>query len=105
LTDELYSYNLLTGDGYIHGAVKHGAKEYSRYDYRQGVIHHVNSVEGFWRLFKASIRTTHVAISPKYAALPCGVHFPREPPRARERDVRSSGGISLDARGLSHQIC
>lgn len=65
-TDELYSYNLLTGDGYIHGAVKHGAKEYSRYDYRQGVTHHVNSVEGFWRLFKASIRSTHVAISPKY---------------------------------------
>jgi transposase-like protein len=65
-TDELYSYNLLTGDGYVHGAVKHGAKEYSRYDYRQGVTHHVNSVEGFWRLFKASIRSTHVAISPKY---------------------------------------
>jgi transposase len=26
----------------------------------------VNSVEGFWRLFKAFIRSTHVAISPKY---------------------------------------
>jgi transposase len=23
-------------------------------------------VEGFWRLFKASIRSTHVAISPKH---------------------------------------
>lgn len=65
-TDELHSYNLLTGDGYIHGAVKHGAKEYSRYDHRQGVTHHVNSVEGFWRLFKALIRSMHVAISPKY---------------------------------------
>ena len=65
-TDELYSYNLLTGDGYTHGAVKHGQKEYAYYDYQQGVTHHVNSVEGFWRLFKASIRSTHVAISPKY---------------------------------------
>jgi transposase-like protein len=65
-TDELYSYNLLTGDGYQHGAVKHGKKEYAFYDYRTGVNHHVNSVEGFWRLFKASVRSTHVAISPKY---------------------------------------
>lgn len=65
-TDELYSYNLLAGDGYEHGTVKHGKKEYAFYDYRTGVNHHVNSVEGFWRLFKASIRSTHVAISPKY---------------------------------------
>ena len=26
-TDQLYSYNLLTGDGFQHGAVKHGRKE------------------------------------------------------------------------------
>lgn len=65
-TDELYSYNLLTGDGYQHGVVKHGRKEYSYFDYRTGANHHVNTVEGFWRLFKASIRSTHVHISPKY---------------------------------------
>jgi transposase-like protein len=65
-TDELMSYGLLTGDGYQHGTVKHGKGEYAVYDYRSGVTHHVNSVEGFWRLFKASIRSTHVAISPKY---------------------------------------
>lgn len=46
-TDELYSYNLLTGDGYQHGTVKHGQREYTLYDYRTGVNHHVNSVEGF----------------------------------------------------------
>ena len=34
-TDELMSYGLLTGDGYVHGAVKHSAKEWSRYDYKQ----------------------------------------------------------------------
>ena len=65
-TDELYSYNLLTGDGYQHGSVKHGAKEYSRYDYRSGETFHVNTVEGFWRLFKASVRSTHVQVSAKH---------------------------------------
>ena len=62
-TDELYSYNLLTKDGFKHGVVKHGAKEYAHYDYRSGETFHVNTVEGFWRLFKASIRSTHVQIS------------------------------------------
>jgi transposase-like protein len=65
-TDELYSYNLLTGDGFTHGAVKHGAKEYAHYDYRTGETFHVNTVEGFWRLFKASVRSTHVQISAKH---------------------------------------
>lgn len=65
-TDELYSYGLLTGDGYQHGTVKHGAGEYAHYDYKTGANHHVNSVEGFWRLFKASVRSTHVQISQKH---------------------------------------
>lgn len=65
-TDELYSYNLLTGDGYQHGVVKHGKKEYAHYDYRSGETFHVNTVEGFWRLFKASMRSTHVQISAKH---------------------------------------
>ncbi|MEO6152848.1 MAG: IS1595 family transposase [Croceibacterium sp.] len=65
-TDELYSYNLLTGDGFTHGAVKHGAKEYAYYDYRTRQTFHVNTVEGFWRLFKASVRSTHVQISAKH---------------------------------------
>ncbi|MBN9788455.1 IS1595 family transposase [Pseudonocardia sp. TMWB2A] len=65
-TDELYSYNLLTGDGYQHGVVKHGRKEYAHYDYRSGETFHVNTVEGFWRLFKASVRSTHVQISAKH---------------------------------------
>jgi transposase-like protein len=65
-TDELMSYGLLTADGYQHGTVSHGKKEWSYYDYGHKAQHHVNSVEGFWRLFKASVRSTHVAISPKY---------------------------------------
>ena len=65
-TDELYSYNLLTGDGYQHGVVKHGRKEYAHYDYRTDETYHVNTVEGFWRLFKASVRSTHIQISGKH---------------------------------------
>jgi transposase len=65
-TDELMSYGLLEGDGYKHGMVKHAAKEWAYYDYRHDVTHHVNSVENFWRLFKAAIRSTHIHVSPKY---------------------------------------
>ena len=65
-TDELYSYGLLTGDGFNHGRVKHGAKEYAVYDYRAGETFHVNTVEGFWKLFKASVRSTHIQISGKH---------------------------------------
>lgn len=65
-TDELMSYGLLTGDGYTHGTVKHGEKEWSYYDYRDGVFHNTNSVESFWRLFKNSVRSTHIHISAKY---------------------------------------
>lgn len=65
-TDELYSYGLLTGDGYRHGAVKHGAKEWAYYDYRTGETHHTNHVESFWKLFKASVRSTHIHVSAKY---------------------------------------
>jgi len=65
-TDELVSYGLLVGDGYTHGTVKHGEKQYSYYDYRQGVTHHTNSVESFWRLFKRSIESTHIHVSQKH---------------------------------------
>lgn len=49
--DEVMSYGLPTGDGCIHGAVKHAAKQWTHYDHKQGVTHSTNSVEGFWRLF------------------------------------------------------
>lgn len=65
-TDELFSYGLLTGDGYTHGTVKHGAKEYAYYDYRHDAVHHVNNVESFWRLFKKSVASTHIHISAKH---------------------------------------
>jgi transposase len=46
-TDELMSYGLLEGDGYKHGSVKHGAKEWSYYDYQHDAVHNTNRVEAF----------------------------------------------------------
>jgi transposase len=74
-TDELISYGLLAGDGFIHGTVKHGAKEWSYYDYRTKETHSTNGIESFWKLFKYSVRSTHIHISgkhmPKYLAEFC----------------------------------
>jgi transposase len=60
-TDEFKSYNLLQISPYKHGSVNHGAKEYAR------GIHHTNHLESFWKLFKDSVRSTHIHISKKYA--------------------------------------
>lgn len=65
-TDELMSYGLLAKEGFTHVAVKHGAKEWTVYDYRTQQLHHTNSVESFWKLFKHSVRGTHVSISQKH---------------------------------------
>lgn len=65
-TDELTSYGLLNDDGYKHGTVKHGEKEYAYYDYRHDATHHTNHVENFWGLFKKSIASTHIHVSQKY---------------------------------------
>ncbi|MCA1244586.1 IS1595 family transposase [Stappia stellulata] len=65
-TDELVSYGLLNGDGYKHGRVKHAAKEWTYFDYRTGETHSTNNVESFWKLFKASVRSTHIHVSSKY---------------------------------------
>lgn len=65
-TDELMSYGLLEADGYAHGTVKHGAKEFAYVDPQRGVVHHTNHVESFWNLFKNSVRSTHIHVSGKY---------------------------------------
>ena len=41
-------------------------KSTSHYDYRTNALHHVNNVESFWRLFKKSVASTHIHVSPKY---------------------------------------
>lgn len=65
-TDELMSYGLLEDDGYAHGTVKHGVKEYAYVDPQRGIVHHTNHVESFWRLFKKSIAGTHIHVSQKH---------------------------------------
>jgi len=59
-TDEHRAYGLLKRDGYVHGFVRHIDGEYER----DG--HHTNNVENFWKLFKNSIRSTHIHVSGKY---------------------------------------
>ena len=65
-TDELLSYGLLERDGFTHVAVKHSKKEWAIFDYRTQQLHHTNGVESFWRMFKYSVRGTHVSISQKH---------------------------------------
>lgn len=65
-TDKFQAYKLLKEDGFLHGTVDHGKKEYARYDEELDVVHHVNHVESFWRLFKKSVQGTHIHISPKH---------------------------------------
>lgn len=59
-TDEWKGYNLLTKDGFEHLTVHHKAGEYVRGEA------HTNNVESFWRLFKNSIKSTHIHVSQKY---------------------------------------
>ena len=59
-TDELFSYGLLEYNGYEHGTVNHSSKEYVRGP------HHVNNVELFRRVFKPSIRSTHIHVSSRH---------------------------------------
>jgi len=85
-TDELMSYGLLEGDGYKHGVVNHSAKDWAYYDYRHDAVHHTNTVENFWRLFKAAIRSTHIHVSPKYMD-----HYLREFTfRSNHREMRNA---------------
>lgn len=64
-TDELRSYGLLTKDGYRHGHVNHAPGEYARYVCKS-LTFHVITCEGFFRLFKASVRSTHIHVSRKH---------------------------------------
>jgi transposase len=65
-TDESPIYDLLKSAGYDHKSVNHSKKEWTKYSYRRDEFHHTNSVESFWRLFKNSIRSTHIHVSEKY---------------------------------------
>jgi len=59
-TDEYSGYSKLHETGYVHGMVDHRSKEYVN------GIHHTNTLEGHWSLFKRAVRGTHVSISSKH---------------------------------------
>jgi transposase len=61
-TDELKSYAKLARHGYVHGAVNHGAEEWTK------GIHHTQGIEGFWSILKRSILGTHVHVSRRHLA-------------------------------------
>lgn len=71
-TDEYQAYKLLRRDGFDHKTVIHKYGEYARRDYGTGELISVNAVENFWNLFKNSVRSTHIHISPKYMNLYLG---------------------------------
>lgn len=64
-TDDLVSLRGLGKEGYYHGHVQHNLKEWANTD-RFGVRHSVNQIEGFWQIFKNSIRSTHIHVSQKH---------------------------------------
>jgi transposase-like protein len=65
-TDEWPAYGLLTAYDYQHGTVNHSKEEWAMTDPETGVRHHVQHVESFWGLFKRSVRSTHIHVSPKH---------------------------------------
>jgi transposase len=65
-TDEHHGYRLLTGADYAHGSVNHHKDEWVKVDPETGVKHHVAHVESFWRLFKMSVKSTHIHVSAKH---------------------------------------
>lgn len=64
-TDEHFSYRPLTGKGFKHETVEHGAKEYSRVTV-DGTVVHVNGLENFWKHLKGGINGTHIHVSGKH---------------------------------------
>lgn len=59
-TDEAPAYRGLS-DTYDHTAINHSIKEYVR------GIHHTNTLESHWSLFKRAVKGTHVHISAKHS--------------------------------------
>ena len=59
-TDEMLSYNRLSGLGYMHETVQHSAKQYV-----VGKVH-TNNIEGMWSNVKRGIDGVHHAVSPNH---------------------------------------
>lgn len=59
-TDELRSYGGL-GANYQHGVVHHARKQYV-----SETGDHTQSIEGYWSIFKKSVKSTHIHVSKKH---------------------------------------
>lgn len=46
--------------------MNHSEKIWCGYDVHTRQFHSTNHVESFWKLFKASVRSTHIHVSSKY---------------------------------------
>ena len=69
-TDEYDIYARLEAWGYPHKSVCHGRGEYARDDDGDGFHEvHVNTIEGFWSIFKRGIVGSFHKVSRKYMPL------------------------------------
>lgn len=59
-TDGLAAYKRLPAMGYEHGVIRH-----SEHEHRKGK-HSTAGIEGYWRILKASIASTHLHVSEKH---------------------------------------
>lgn len=58
------------------------------YEYRTDTMHHTNTVESSWKLFKVPSQYAHSRVSKIHEALSRRVHFPVDSSSHAERDVR-----------------
>jgi hypothetical protein len=89
-----------TNRGWLHARRGQARREeWSWSDYRTGETFHTNSIEGFCKLFKNSVRSTHIHISgekmPKYLAEFCST-----PPPPAERRTPVIGPTEALLQGL-----
>ena len=92
-TDELMSYDLLRGDGYLHGQVKHSEKDWAHYDWRVDAVVSTNGVERLLApVQELRAVNAHPHLAEAHAEVPARIHFPAEPPGSREPDARRDFG-------------
>jgi len=65
MSDEFYSYNRLTKNGYTHKKVHHARREYVCGDV------HTNTIEGFWSHMKRGVTGVYLQVSKKHLQKYC----------------------------------
>ena len=96
-TDELSAYNGLAGEGYIHGVIRHGMKEYSK----DGIT--TNAIEGFWAHFKRVVFGTYHFVSKAYLQRYIDEAVYRYNTREANESVRFSYMFRMSIGGCSYE--